>query len=257
MKTSLSLFLAAALAMSGCSVFRRSPTWDSVVASRSQYSGSGDAKDGYLNHLHEVLASAGVAHKLVTYQFHYLNAYREEAVESASAILYSDDTTPQNPWWVMDEYHHVPVWLPSWELDAQLEFFVKRRVDVISVKEFAGSGATEPRVAKSKRTPQRTFAHTPREKKFRALFAGSEARPKAKKPAKRPVAPAESDPLASKLSSGHATASSGTSDSRAGSLFRTTHGTEFDPGSSVDRNKMAELRRTLLNRSQRISLRTQ
>ncbi len=253
MKTSLSLFLAAALAMSGCSVFRRSPTWDSVVASRSQYSGSGDAKDGYLNHLHEVLASAGVPHKLVTYQFRYLNVYREESVESATAILYSDDTTPQNPWWVMDDYHHVPVWLPSWELDAQLEFYVKRPVEVISVKEFAGSGATEPRVAKSERTPPRSLAHTAREKKFRALFAGSEARPKTKKPAKRAVAPAESDPLASKLLSGHAS----TSDARAGSLFRTTHGTEFDPGSSVDRNKMAELRRTLLNRSQRISLRTQ
>lgn len=255
MKTSLSLLLAASLLVSGCSVFRRSPTWESVVTSRSQYSGAADAKDSYLNYLHQVLTDAGVAHKLVTYQFRYRNAYHEEAVESATAILYSDATTPRDPWWVMDEYHHVPVWLPSWDLDAQLEFYTKRPVEVISVKEFPGQRDPEPAVASRERTPPRSLAHTAKEKKFRALFADDTTRPKAKKraPAARP--PVESAPLASNLLSGNTTASDGATASRAEMLFRTTHGTEFDPGSSVDRAKMNALRRQLLNRSQRVSLR--
>ncbi|MGB8169804.1 MAG: hypothetical protein WCF18_20045 [Chthoniobacteraceae bacterium] len=252
MKTSLSLVLAASLAFSGCSIFHRSPAWESVVSSRSHYSDSADAKGGYLNHLHQVLTSAGVAHKLVTYQFRYHNVYREEAVDSATAILYRDDTTPQNPWWVMDEYHHVPTWLPNWELDAQLGFFVQRPVEVLSVKEYAGGSAPEPGIAKNARPAQHSIAHSSRERNFRALFADAIPRSKAEKPARFPAAPAASDPLAATTFSGQ-----GSADSRAAVLFRTTHGTAFDPGSSVDRAKMNELRRTLLNRSQRISLRTQ
>ena len=216
-----------------------------------------DAKDSYLNRLHQVLTNAGVEHKLVTYQFHYHNAHWEEAVESATAILYRDDTTPRNPWWVMDEYHHVPVWLPNWELDAQLEFFNKRPVEVISVKDFAGHAASEPRVAKKDKTQRRTIVHTPREKKFRALFADGTKRPKSPKSTKTPVAPADTDPLTAKVLSGSPPTASTGSDSRAVALFRNTHGTDYDPGSSTDRAKMNELRRTLLNRGQRLSLRNQ
>ncbi|HYR59415.1 MAG TPA: hypothetical protein VEO95_12330, partial [Chthoniobacteraceae bacterium] len=107
MKTAFFLTLAASLALGGCALFRRSPTWDAVVQSRSHYSdahGTG-AKDGYLDQLHRVLTGMGVAHKVVTYQFHFHNVYREEGVQTATAILYRDDTTPRDPWWVMDEYH--------------------------------------------------------------------------------------------------------------------------------------------------------
>jgi hypothetical protein len=54
-----------------------------------------------------------------------------------------------------------------------------------------------------------------------------------------------------------ATTGSAGADTRAAELFRTTHGTQFDPGSSIDRAKMNGLRRQLLSRSQRVSLRTQ
>lgn len=252
MKIPLSIALAASLVLCGCSVFHRSPTWDSVVASRSHYSGSVDAKDSYLNRLHQVLQSAGVEHKLVTYSIHIHNVYGEEGIQTATAILYRDETTPRNPWWVMDEYHHVPVWLPSWALDAQLEFFVKAPVDVISVKEFSGS-APQPAVARVKRTPPQTIVHTPREKKFRALFSGVGTRTRTEKPVKAHIARADSDPLTANVLSGQA----GASDSKAEAIFRSTHGTQFDPGSSTDRSKMNELRRQLLNRGQRVSLRTQ
>jgi hypothetical protein len=248
MKASLSLLLAAALAVSGCSAFQRSPVWESVVNSRAQYTGAEatDAKDGYLNHLHQILRAAGVAHKLVTYEFTFHDPYREVGVQTASAILYRDETTPRNPWWIMDEYHHVPVWLPNWDVRGQLEFFTQRPVQVISVKDYAGSGEALSRDAKVERPPRRMAAHTAREKKFRALFTFANAPSKGEKPGKVPTRNAA--PLA---------AAGDLPDFRAAALFRSEHGTQFDPSSSVDRTKMNELRRQLLNRTPRISLRTQ
>lgn len=258
MKIPLAITLAASVMLSGCSIFHRSPTWESVVASRSEYSSSGGGKDTYLNHLHQVLQGAGVEHKIVTYQFQYHNAYREEGVQSASAILYRDESTPSSPWWVMDEYHHVPVWLVNGDVDTQLEFFLQRRVEIVSTKNFAGNArAPLTRAATEGWKPHSTLAHSAREKKFRALFTASHTRSKAEKPVRTPVAPADSDPLTATVLSGHAPAAADIADSRAAALFRSSHGTQFDPGSSTDRSKMNELRRQLLNRSQRVSLRTQ
>lgn len=259
MKTSLLLAVAASLLLCGCSVFQRSPTWESVVDSRTQYSGSGveGAKDSYLNHLHQVLTSAGVEHKFVEYQYHYYNVYREASVESATAILYRDATTPSHPWWIMDEYHHVPVWLPNWELKAQLEFFAKHKCDVVAVKDFAGHADAKQQVARVEKSSPRAFAHTAQEKKFRALFTGNAKPATAPKAPRKRVAAITAVPPPAKARTERTVAATEPSDSRAVALFRTTHGSTFDPGSSVDRAKMNELRRSLLNRGQRISLRTQ
>jgi hypothetical protein len=251
MKTRLSLLLAALLMLSGCSIFQRSATWDTVVRSRSQYAGSGEGKDSYLNFLHQTLRNAGVPHKIVTYQFRFHNVYREESVDTASAILYSDDHTPGAPWWVMDEYHHVPVWLPNWELDAQLEFFIQRQVEVLSVKDYAGSAAPAPSVAKVSRGSSRAVVRTSKEKQFRSLFASGSKAGSGKLPAKKPAPRANSGPLPART----AAAKAGAPDARIASLFRTTHGTTFNPASSLDRTKMDDLRRRLLNRGQRLSLR--
>lgn len=256
MKTPLLIALAACLSLAGCALFHRSPTWDLVVKSRSHYSGA-DAtgpKDGYINHLHQVLSGAGVPHKIVTFQFHFHNAYREEAVQTATAILYSDDTTPRNPWWAMDEYHHVPVWLPNWTLDAQLEFFVGRPAEILSVKEYAGNG--RPRNAqvaqKKRRTPSHAIAQTSKPHKHRSVFSSTtrshSAKPRPAKPAPEPQA--DADPLTATTLTGHPTDS-------AEATFRSMHGTAYNPGSSVDQKKMDELKRYLLTRNKSVQLRTE
>lgn len=249
MKTTLALALAASLALGGCALFRRSPAWDAVVQSRSHYSDaqSAGAKDGYINHLHRVLTDAGIAHKVVTYQFHFHNVYREEGVQTATAVLYRDETTPRNPWWVMDEYHHVPVWLPNWALDAQLEFFIQRPVEVLAVKEYAVVAARLPRlavathqpaVASAAKHPQhRPMAHAPKVKKHRTLFV-SVTRSHSARTAKPPVAKTDSDPLTATSLTGHSTSAS-------------------DSGSSVDREKVNEVRQQLLNRNQGVKLRSE
>jgi len=46
-------------------------------------------------------------------------------------------------------------------------------------------------------------------------------------------------------------------DARAAQIFRSKHGTAFNPNSSLDRVKMEELRRRLLSRNQIVRLRTE
>jgi hypothetical protein len=243
MKASLLIAVAASLVLCGCSVFRRSATWDSVVSSRSHYSESGSAKDNYVNHLHQVLQGLGVEHKVVTYQFSYHNAYHEEAVGTVTAVIYRDETTGANPWWIMDEYHHVPVWLPNWSVDAQLQFFIRRPAEVISIKEYAGSAAPQSRVTRRGPAAERSVAHSSKPRKFRTTFVGSEAKAR---PQRTAAASVDGDPLTAPILSGSSTAV----DSRADAAFRAKHGTDFDPTSSIDRAKMNALRRQLLNRSQ-------
>jgi hypothetical protein len=235
MKTSFLFAAAAALLLSGCAIFQRSPTWARVVDSRADYEGPADAggKEGYINHLHQVLSNAGVEHKVVTFLFRYHSVSREESVETATAVIYRDETTPRNPWWVMDEYHHVPTWLPNGELDTQLGFFMKRKVEIIEVKEYGARTsdfrASAPRQFAQGRKPSRvgiTQSASPRSAAPRHAVART---------------------------SGSASAE----DSRNQALFRSTHGTAFDPGSSVDRAKMAALRRQLLSRNHHVGLRSE
>lgn len=250
MKTPFFIVLAASLALSGCAIFERSPAWDTVVKSRSQYSGDrGSATNGgYINHLHRVLSDAGIEHKIVTYQFHYRNAYREDSVQTAVAILYRDDTTSRNPWWVMDEYRNVPVWLPNWELDAQLEFFIHRDVEVLEVKEYVNASRRSSPAIKSRHSAKQVVASAGKPGKQRSAVASAK-KGTAPKSAQRPAA---NDPLTAASLSGASAA-----DARAAEVFRSTHGTPFDPGSSVDRQKMQALKRQLLsrNRSAKLGLR--
>lgn len=255
MKISLSIALAASLALCGCAILHRSPTWDAVVKSRSHYSdaGSASAKDGYIQHLHQVLSDARVPHKIVTYQFHYHNAYREEAVDTTTAILYQDDTTARNPWWAMDEYRAVPVWLPSWELDAQLEFFARHPVEIVAVKDYAFTQPPRLRVSVEKPQPaHRLVASVPKPRKQRSTFAASVPKRHSAPPTQAPASEFATDPLTALTLSGHPA-----SDPHADALFRSAHGTAFDPGSSVDRQKMDELRRRLLSRNRSVQLRTE
>lgn len=253
MKIPHAIAAAVALVLCGCAVFRRSPTWESVVASRSHYSDAQEAsgKGGYIQHLHQILSHAGVEHKVVEYHFHYRNAYREEAVESATAVIYRDDTTPRNPWWVMDEYHNVPLWLPNWKVDAQLEFFIQHEVEVISVKEYAAAAPVHGTV-KTAAATHRQLARVAKPRKHRAIGVTQP-----KRPAKPAVPAPDSDPLTVTSLSGPSASAGSQSDARSTAMFRGTHGSSYDSGSSLDRRKMTELRRQLLTRNHGVGLRVE
>jgi len=257
MKLTLSLALAASIFLSGCSVFQRSPTWDLVVRGNT----SGRVEEGkgcYINHLHQLLTGAGVEHKIVAYQYHSLNAYREESIQAGVLIIYRDDTTPHNPWWITDEYRHVPVWVPNRQVEEQIGFFIQQRAEIISVKEYAASAPSGKQIGRSSGNTDRafadkvdrTFAETRPGRAYRTLFAGQAPRLSVTKTKKTAPGPRRSTaPLTATTTSGSA--------AQAAQAFRSTHGTTFDPLSSVDREKMNELRRRLLSRNQIVRLRTE
>ncbi|HYR57116.1 MAG TPA: hypothetical protein VEO95_00745, partial [Chthoniobacteraceae bacterium] len=145
----------------------------------------------------------------------------------------------------MDEYHNVPVWLPNWALDQQLEFFIQRPVDVLAVKEYAVAAPHQARIAvvlhkavvASAAKHHRPIAITPRVKKHRSVFL-STTRSHSARSAKPPVAKAGADPLTATSLTGRP----------AGSGDRGS-----DSGNSAD--KANEVRQQLLNRNQSVKLR--
>jgi hypothetical protein len=203
------LILPLCLLLAGCTVFRSSRTWNSVIRSRPDLSAEADPSAAYAEHLHRVLKAQAVAHRVVTYQFRYTSRFREEAIETRTAVLYRDDTHSTHPWWLADERLARPKWLPNGSVEQQVTFAARHRAEIVSVRDFGGSHDGKSVIAAKQRA---------------AAFRTSRVAPL------RPVALGrESDAGAG----------------RWAALFHSRHGTAFDPGSPVDRRKMTALQRSL------------
>src|SRR5688572_28636460 len=110
MQKPLFLSLAISVALTGCST---SPTWSRVRSVRVDVRDTADPSGVYAEQLSSVLRTAGVEHRVVTYQFRYHTRLREEAVGTRTAVIYRDDSNPANPWWLMDDRAKNPVWVPG------------------------------------------------------------------------------------------------------------------------------------------------
>lgn len=235
MQKPLILSLTFAVVFTGCSAFKKSQTWQQVVDQRADQIAADTAKSGYPNRLHAVLAARNVEHKVVTYQYRYLTPLREEAVGSGQAVLYRDTTTPGAPWWATDDRASFPVWVPNGGVDQQVSFFLRHKAEVIAQHEFPAGGEgkafdgapaiaaplaptdSPARLAQARRVqPQRIARVAPRP----ATLAAATAKPV--------VLPGSLTSI----------------EERFDKIFRTVHGTTFDPHSSLDRQKMAQMRAT-------------
>ena len=134
MKKLPSIALAACLGLTGCQVFHTSRIWSKVVHSDIEASETGDVSKSYAEALHRELAAGGIEHKVVTYQYHYRSRLREDATAQRSAVIYRDDSNPTYPWWLMDESHGRPTWLPNGEVAAQLRFYIHRDAEIVDTK---------------------------------------------------------------------------------------------------------------------------
>ncbi|MEA3209984.1 MAG: hypothetical protein QOE70_3041 [Chthoniobacter sp.] len=280
----ISVSLVVALTLSGCSAFQTSPTWKKVVETRAGHAPTTEPDPAYADRLHRVLASDQVEHKVVTYQFRYQTALREEAVGTGTAVVYRDATTPSYPWWLMDETLTAPVWLPNGEVARQLSFFLHHQASVISEQDFGGGELPDkavavPRVAKANSPvprrapvtlaarvkPQPAPAAAPKvvmrikPQRTPAPVAsrgrGTVAR-QATPSAPQHLAPARSGRLDTSPRLAITSPKQKPLDERIDARFRARHGTNFDPSSRVDRRKMDALRRTVAPRNQIAGLRT-
>ena len=215
----LFLALIGSLGFSGCAAFTTSQTWAKVMQVRpDSYSDEADTSDAYAAKLHGVLKAASVDHKVVTYEYHYTTSLREEAVGTHTAVLYRDNTDPNNPWWLMEDRLARPVWVSGDNLEDQVAFYIHHKVDVVNQKDFPASGGdhkTSVAMARSSTGYEHAGASHPG--RFRAAPASNYY----EMAAVLPQPPAQR---------GAYTA-----------LFRSVHGTTYDPSSALDRRKMAML----------------
>ncbi len=229
--------LAFAMVLTGCSAFKTSQTWQNVIDHRADRIATADGKSAYADRLHTVLAERNVEHKIVTYQFRYRTRLREEAVGAGTAVIYRDPATPKHPWWMIDENTAVPVWVPNGQPDRQLSFFLRRNAEVLGHTHFAPGDGKSFDAAPSVGAP---VASSPYFAKRAASGARMIARGKSTGGRLEVVAAAPEHT---------APAPSARPDIRFDALFRTTHGTPFDPRSSADRQKMVELQQSLQPRT--------
>lgn len=275
MRPQIPLSIAACLAFSGC--LHRSPTWETVISTRVDTRDSGDPSATYAEHMSGVLKSSGVEHKIVTYEFRYRTRLREDAMDTRTAVLYRDEAAGgRNPWWLVDNVSRTPVWVPGEDVERQLEFYIHRPATVLTVNGISTSGDGKASMGDAKRVTAKMKAEpkkdepslfarllpvgkTERSRKFAvngkpvpARSAPAPRKAKAslerakvatvqpKREGKKKAAPAK---LAKAKPNQPAKVKSSKVTAKQLALFRTRHGTKFDPTSVTDRVKMERLLR--------------
>jgi len=139
----LALSIALCLGLSGCQVFDKSETWETVMQVRpGQSVRDPDPSHAYASRLHAALASRGIEHKVITYQYRYTTRLREEAVGTRTAVIYRDASSGAHQWWLKDDRLNKPVWLPNGELNRQVSFYLRRKAEVIEEKNYPAKGGS-------------------------------------------------------------------------------------------------------------------
>ena len=259
MKNSHSIILAVGLTLAACEGSKQKTTWQKVTETKPDKVVAADPGDAYASKLHKMLTAEKVEHKVVTYQYHYETRLRDQAVGTHSAVIYKDNSNPQNPWWLMDDRLGKPVWLPGEDVNKQVAFYLRRQAQVVEQKEFSGGEpqAAETMIAKNT-TP--------------VVPAGEPAVTRIAKVRKAPVletavaqaAPQpEPAPFIRPARFGSAThdlpipfTRPEPAEAHYDDLFRRAHGTEYDPASTLDRQKMETIKHALLETREPAATRT-
>ncbi len=240
MKRSYALTLAAGLVLAACQASKPQTTWQTVIQSRpDKVASAANPTQAYTDKLHRVLTQKKVEHKVVTYQYRYQTPLRDEAMGTQTVVLYKDDSNPQNPWWLMDERLTKPIWLPGQDVNRQVAFYSRRKVEVVEQKEFSGGAAPAAPAMIAKQTP--------------VVPAGEPAVTRIAKvtpaPTQSAAAPAEPRPFIRPAHFAHATPAAtiplpkpAPADSRYDDIFRRVHGTDYNASSPIDRRKMETLK---------------
>ena len=258
-----SLVLAVCLTLAACEGSKQKTTWQKVTETKpDKVAATTDAGEAYTAKLHKLLTAQKVEHKVVTYQYRYQTRMRDEAVGTHTAILYKDNSDPQNPWWLKDERLGKPLWLPGQDVNKQVAFYLRRDAQVTEQKEFAGgeTPAAETMVAKHTApvvpADERAVTLIARTKKAPVReTAVAQAAPPAPHPEPAPfIRPARFAPATHDLQIPFTNPAP--ADARFDDLFRRAHGTDYDPSSPLDRSKMETIKHAMLDSREPAATRT-
>ena len=154
MKTTFTLTAGIALLLTACHS-TKTDTWQKVVSTPHTISDDKDKSRAYAAELHSTLLRAGIAHKVVTFQFRYSSKYTINGTAERTAIIYRDAADPKHPYWIMDDHLTSPVWLPEEPVERQVDFYLRRSTTIVSVTDFpAGDDKAVKPLEKS--TPRKT-----------------------------------------------------------------------------------------------------
>lgn len=177
MKTIFTLTAGIALLLAACHS-TKTDTWQKVVSSPRTGSDDKDKSRAYAAELHATLLRAGIAHKVVTYQFRYSSKYTISGTAERTAIIYRDPAETKHPYWIMDDHLTSPVWLPEKPVERQVDFYLRRPTTIISVTDYpASDGKTVKPLEKS----------TPRKKAISRIQPAKPAEPAQPKTESQPV----------------------------------------------------------------------
>lgn len=250
-----SLALAMCLTLTACNGSKQKSTWQKVRETKpDKVEATADPSAAYTKKLNE----HKVEHKVVTYHYRYKTRLREDAVGTHSAVIYKDNSDPENPWWLVNERTGKPVWLPGQDLNQQVSFYLRRKAEVTEEKVFSGGEpqSTETMVAQA--TPATPIVPTGAPDV--TLIAKVPKQP-VRRTAPAPTATPTQTALAHAAPPAEATQfvrparfSAGPNevpipftapapvDAQLDDRFRRVHGTEYDPAGEVDRRKMEILK---------------
>jgi hypothetical protein len=159
--------IVSCIFVAGCAAGRKSVVWQQVIDSPRVSSGKGNASEAYSSALHSTLQKARVPHKVVTYNYPFRSKFDGAGTAQRTSVIYRDASSPEYPWWLMDERLTRPVWLPSESVQRQVSFFLRRPAKVVTLREYSvDSGKSVapveplPRPLKSSSGPQ-FIRHSP------------------------------------------------------------------------------------------------
>ncbi|MCE9609282.1 MAG: hypothetical protein K8R23_03545 [Chthoniobacter sp.] len=253
-----SLTLAVCFALAACTPAKQKSAWQQVRETKpDKVAANSDPTEAYRTKLHKVLAENKVEHKLVTYQYRYKTRMREDALGTQTAVIYKDNSDPENPWWLVNERTGRPVWLPGQDVNKQVAFYLRRKAEVLEQKEFSGGEPSHTEMV-AKHTPPAPIVPT---ESSSATQIAKVRRAPAPAPARETLvahtAPAPAP--AAETTFVRPARFSGSSrevpipftaparpDAELDDQFRRAHGTEYDPASAIDREKMEALKHARL-----------
>jgi hypothetical protein len=144
--------LTAGMAMlaTGCQFTAPSPTWELVR--KAPHTGPGASERGrtYAEELHKLLQKAGVEHKVVTFTFRYPTSLMIDAPAEDVAVIYKDAASPGHPWWLATDCLWRPIWLPTQSVARQIDFYLARPTQIVSVAEYPAGAPAKSKVRKSR-----------------------------------------------------------------------------------------------------------
>lgn len=236
------LLCVVALCVCSCRTVKRSEAWTTVTSMQTPRRGDPRHSENFAREMHAQLIAKGVESKLVRIRY-TTNRNGQEQTRIHEAVVYRNETTPDYPWWFMDNMRTTPEWLPNGTLADQVRFATRLSafeiigedgsvVDTGGVMTAAGGGSRPastqmPRVAASAPAEPLPVSAVP-------AVPQAQPQPQPQPPAvTRPAPPAVAER---------------TREVDWNERFRRAHGTPYDSRSATDRKKMAALKKEKLSK---------